>query len=195
VAPLARLELAHLSITDFESVASTIPPQGHSCALGPRQRPTRMLQALGAGTRIAPATSLCSLECSASLPASTVSSRDRLRTAAIVRDEPARLAHQEAAGGRIPRLKRTFPEPVIAARCHPSEIERRRAEPADTRNARPSSVVDFASTRPYRPGPKTVCPWQSAPRPDCGAPKRAAAGPAATRRGFFGPEALVGDRL
>ena len=27
--PLARLELARISPTDFESVASTIPPQGH----------------------------------------------------------------------------------------------------------------------------------------------------------------------
>ena len=30
--PLARLERARLATNDFESFASTIPPQGHSCA-------------------------------------------------------------------------------------------------------------------------------------------------------------------
>ena len=32
--PLARLERARLATTDFESVASTIPPQGHCDAGG-----------------------------------------------------------------------------------------------------------------------------------------------------------------
>lgn len=67
--PLARLELARISPTDFESVASTIPPQGH---LRERlSRPRLFIQPAFS----APASNLCSLECSASLPASTVSSQ------------------------------------------------------------------------------------------------------------------------
>ena len=48
---------------------------------------------------------------------------DRLRAAAEVGYEPARLAHQQAASGGIPRAQVLLPEPVVAPRRDPREIE------------------------------------------------------------------------
>ena len=67
---------------------------------------------------------------------------DRLRAAAQVGDEAARLAHQQAAGGGVPRLEAAFPEAVEAPGGDPGEIERGGAETADSRDLRRERSVD-----------------------------------------------------
>ena len=61
---------------------------------------------------------------------------DRQRAAAISRYEAARLAHQQATGSGVPRREIAFPETVIAAGSDPREVERGRAEPANSGNLR-----------------------------------------------------------
>ena len=151
----AGIEPALLSEPDFESGASTSSTT--PAARSPIASRARDATACQAEVFRAPATILCSFECIASLPASTCRVADRLRTAAIVGDEAAGLAHQQAARGGVPRLEIAFPEPVVAARRHPGEIERGRAEAADARDLRPECVVD--------PGPfaESPCPPKGMP--------------------------------
>ena len=51
----------------------------------------------------------------------------RLAAAAIIGHETARLAHQQAACGGIPRLQVGFPEAVEASAGRVAEVQRRRA--------------------------------------------------------------------
>src|SRR5687767_14930606 len=63
--------------------------------------------------------------------------------AAIVGDEAARLAHQEDARGDVPELEILLPEAVIAPRRDPGEVERGRAEAADSGDLRTDRVEDL----------------------------------------------------
>src|SRR5688500_17507523 len=61
---------------------------------------------------------------------------DRQRAAAVIGDEAARFAHQQAARGSVPRLEIAFPEPVVAPGGNPREVERGRTEAADAGDLR-----------------------------------------------------------
>lgn len=95
VVPLARLELARISPTDFESVASTIPPQGRLSG-GARLSAPR---AAGQSYFSAAATILCRREWSASLPARTCAAQTGSDTPLkLVTKPPAsRTSRQPAA--------------------------------------------------------------------------------------------------
>ena len=74
---------------------------------------------------------------------------DRLRTAAEIADEAARLAHQQAARSGVPRLKIGFPEPVEPSGGDPRKVERSGPEPADASDLRPDGFVNPAPSRGF----------------------------------------------
>src|SRR6478752_2936952 len=71
---------------------------------------------------------------------------DRQRAPAIVADEAARLAHQQAARGGVPRLQVAFPESVVPPGSDPREIERGGAEAANAGDLRADGTED---SRPF----------------------------------------------
>ena len=56
--------------------------------------------------------------------------RDRMATPSMPGDASAGLAHDQRAGGDVPRLQVLLPEAVEPARGHVAEVERRRSQPA-----------------------------------------------------------------
>ena len=71
VVPLARLERARLSTIDFESIASTIPPQGLPSRVRRLAGARRAFKRAPGQSLSDPATILCRRECRASLAAMT----------------------------------------------------------------------------------------------------------------------------
>lgn len=71
VVPLARLERARLSTIDFESIASTIPPQGLPSRVRRLAGARRAFKRASGQSLSNPATILCRRECRASLAAMT----------------------------------------------------------------------------------------------------------------------------
>src|SRR5690606_33316656 len=113
VVPLARLERARLSTNDFESFASTIPPQGPArVARLSRARPRHQGAASGPLERAGE--KLVEPRMGRIVAGQDLLVADRLRHPAEVGDEAPSLAHQQTARSRIPRLEPAFPKALVA---------------------------------------------------------------------------------
>src|SRR5690606_9139386 len=123
-----------LSTIDFESIASTIPPQGQilrpaSCRLAASVERFKQASALYCLSH-----QLVQPRMKRIIASNDLRVANRQRTTTIVGHKPTGLTHKQTACRSIPRTEITLPKAVVTTGGDPCEIERGGTETADTRN-------------------------------------------------------------